>query len=361
MVTPLPIPASVPHAGPDIRAERIDPLSGGTWDSLVRARPDHSVFHLAAWAKVLTETYTHQPFYLKITVAGTEAALVPLIEVRSPVTGRRGVSLPFADFAGPLWIEPRQDAAVYQALLCLAAERKWKHLELRGGATPAVGAASFRTYHSHELALSCGLSQVAGQFPASTRRSIRRAERSGLTITVSRDSNAMLAYYQLHCRTRRRHGLPPQPFAFFQAISRHLIQPGQGAIVLAERAGVAMAGAVFLHSGGRAIYKFGASDKDHWNLRPNHGLMWSAIQYLTDSGCRSLHFGRTSNDDAGLLRFKQSWAAADSPLSYFRHHTGKLAWIAASTPPAESLPLVFGHLPLSINRIAGRLIYPHLD
>jgi hypothetical protein len=283
------------------------------------------------------------------------------MEVRSPVTGRRGVSLPFADFAGPLWTEPRQEAAVYQVLLGVAVERKWKHLELRGGPLPAPGVRSFRTYRAHELDLSSGISRIAQRLPASTRRSIHKAERSGLTVMVGRDPHAMLTFYQLHSRTRRRHGLPPQPFGFFQAIGRHLIEPGLGEIVLAHQAGTAVAGAVFFHSGGKAIYKFGASDKDHWGLRPNHLVMWSAIQHLVEAGCQSLHFGRTSNDDAGLIRFKQSWASADGVLSYFRYHSGKLAWITDANPPAESLPLVFGHLPLSLNRIAGRLIYPHLD
>lgn len=361
MVAPLQFPPLVPRASLDIQAERIDPLSGGLWDAHVTARPDHTVFHRSAWARVLAETYGHRPFYLRITVDGAEAALVPLMEVRSALTGRRGVSLPFADFAGPLWTDPRQVAAVSQALLDVAAQRKWKHLELRGGPPPAPGAGCFRTYRAHELDLSCGVSRLALQLPASTRRSIHKAQRSGLAITIGRDSAAMLAFYQLHSRTRRRHGLPPQPSGFFQAIGRHLIEPGLGAIVLAHQAGTAVAGAVFFHSGGRAIYKFGASDKNRWDLRPNHAVMWSAIQHLAEAGCRSLHFGRTSNHDAGLIRFKQSWAGSAATLSYFRYHSGKLAWITDAKPSAESLPLIFAHLPLSLNRIAGRLIYPHLD
>ena len=346
---------------PDVQSERINPLAGEVWDSHVTPRFDHSVFHRSAWARVLAETYGHRPFYLRILVAGVEAALVPLMEVNSPVTGRRGVSLPFADFAGGLWTDSRQQAAVSQALLGLAAERKWKHLELRGGSPPALDADSFRTYRAHELDLSPGITQLARRLPASTRRSIRKAERSGLTVTIGRDSRAMLAFYQLHGRTRRRHGLPPQPVGFFEAICRHLIEPGLGVIVLAHQAETAVAGAVFFHSGGRAIYKFGASDNARWDLRPNHLVMWSAIQYLAESGCRSLHFGRTANADAGLIRFKQSWAGADATLSYFRYHTGKLAWITDANPPAESLHLVFGHLPLALNRLAGRLLYPHLD
>lgn len=344
-----------------IRIDRMDPLADAAWDSLVTTRPDHSVFHRSAWARVLAETYGHRPFYLRITVDGTEAALVPLMEVHSPLTGRRGVSLPFADFAGPLWTDSRHPAAVSQALLTLAAERKWKHLELRGGPAPALGTDAFRTYRSHELDLSPGIQALAARLPASTRRSIRKAERSGLAVTIGRGPDDMRAFYQLHGRTRRRHGLPPQPFAFFAAIHRHLLEPGLGEVVLAHHAGNAIAGAVFLHSGGRAIYKFGASDRDRWELRPNHRVMWSAIQHLAEAGCHSLHFGRTSNHDAGLLRFKQSWAGTEDTLSYFRHHTGKLAWVTDESPPTESMPLVFGHLPLSLNRIAGRLIYPHLD
>ncbi|MEI6605392.1 MAG: GNAT family N-acetyltransferase [Verrucomicrobiota bacterium] len=355
---PLPL---MLHDGPNIQVERIDPLTGSIWDSLVASRHDHSAFHLSAWARVLAEAYGHRPFYLRFIIDGENAALVPLMEVCSPLTGRRGVSLPFSDFAGPLWIQARHKPAIYQELLALAAQRKWKHLELRGGSSPVAGATYFRTYHTHELDLRSGSSQLASQFPASTRRSIRKAERSGLTITIRHDARALPEFYQLHDRTRRRHGLPPQPFGFFQVINRHMIEPGLGTVVLAKHAGMAVAGAVFFHSGGRTIYKYGASDKSHWALRPNHGVMWNAIQYLAESGCQTLDFGRTSNDAVGLLHFKQSWGASDTTLSYFRYHSGKQTWISDTLSPAKSLPLVFAHLPLALNRIAGRLIYPHLD
>lgn len=345
----------------DIEYEQIDPLDGDTWDSLVTTRPDHTVFHRSAWARILTDSYDHRPMYLRITVTGVEAALVPLMEVRSPLTGRRGVSLPFADFCGPLWTLPQQASVVYQVLLALAAIGKWKYLEVRGGPAPELGARSFRTYHTDELDLRPGISQLFQKLHSSTRRSIHKSERSGLTLTIERDPEAMRAFYQLHCRTRRRHGLPPQPSRFFDAIQRHLIEQGMGTIVLAHKDGKAVAGAVFLHSGDRAIYKFGASEKEHWNLSPNHLVMWGAIQYLVRAGFKSLHFGRTSNHDTGLIRFKQSWSATPGNIGYFRFHAGKLDWIANENPSTESLPLVFGHLPLSLNRIAGRLIYPHLD
>ncbi|MEN9975422.1 MAG: hypothetical protein RLZZ282_1428, partial [Verrucomicrobiota bacterium] len=225
-----------------VQCDRVDPFVSGVWDSYVMARPDHSVFHTSAWARVLSDSYAHRPFYLRIIVEGEEAALVPLMQVHSSLTGLRGVSVPFADFAGVLWIDSRHKAAVYQVLQEVAVERKWKHLELRCRAVSAPGVCLCGTYHAHELDLSCGISQLARQLPMSTRRSIHKAERSGLAITIGRDPHAMQAFYHLHSRTRRRHGLPPQPIKFFQAISRHLMEMGMGEIVLAHHAGEAVAG-----------------------------------------------------------------------------------------------------------------------
>jgi CelD/BcsL family acetyltransferase involved in cellulose biosynthesis len=345
----------------NVQFERIDPLVGPLWDSHVTPRPDHSVFHRSAWARVLAETYGHDPFYLRFVISGTEVALVPLMEVRSPVTGRRGVSLPFSDSAGLIWTAPCQETIVYHLLRELAAERKWLHLELRGGSPPESDAGTFRSYRSHELDLSPGIDLLARRLPASTRRSIRKSGQSGLNITVGNDRHDMATFYQLHRRTRRRHGLPPQPFAFFEAIGRHLIESGLGTIVLARHSGKTVAGAVFLHSGNRAIYKFGASEQDHWSMRPNHSVMWSAIQHLVQKGCLSLDFGRTANTDAGLIRFKQSWGGTDGTLDYYRYHTSKQAWMTDAKPPTDSLPFVFAHLPLFLNQLAGSLIYPHLD
>ena len=171
----------------------------------------------------------------------------------------------------------------------------------------------------------------------------------------------MTSFYQLHCETRRRHGLPPQPLRFFESIQKNLIDFGLGEVVLAGLDGTFVAGAVFLRSAGRAIYKFGASSTAHWDLRPNQWVMWHGIRHLVTAGCSELHFGRTSQSDKGLSRFKRSWGCRSETLQYFRHDTLSDRWLASAGQKAESHPLIFGKLPLMLNRLAGRLIYPHLD
>jgi len=48
--------------------------------------------------RVLRETYGHVPLYAARFAGGQLEGLLPLMEVSSPFTGRRGVSLPFTDF-----------------------------------------------------------------------------------------------------------------------------------------------------------------------------------------------------------------------------------------------------------------------
>src|SRR3989442_10793821 len=84
-----------------VEARLINPLCDSDWDCLVASHPDASFFHSAAWAKVLNKTYGHAPFYLHFTQHGETVALMPMMEVRSPLTGRRGVCLPFTDSCDP--------------------------------------------------------------------------------------------------------------------------------------------------------------------------------------------------------------------------------------------------------------------
>src|SRR5437016_1432747 len=111
----------------------LDPVNDPGWDHVVALHRDAGCFHTSAWAKVLHKTYNHQPFYLQFSRRHRLAALIPLMEVRSLFTGRRGVSLPFSDTCEPLIFDPEAVGLVRDHLVRLAQERRWKHLEIRGG------------------------------------------------------------------------------------------------------------------------------------------------------------------------------------------------------------------------------------
>ena len=172
--------------------------------------PTQSFFHSAAWARVLSRSYGHKPCYLCFSRDGKVRALVPLMEVKSSFTGRRGVCLPFSDFCGPLLFNDCEPSLVAARLSALALEREWKHFEIRDGNWFDLAAEPAVEYLGHSLNLRQSAEGLFAGF-SSCPTGHRKAEQSGLTTEVSRSHESVTEFYRLHVQTRRRHGLPPQP------------------------------------------------------------------------------------------------------------------------------------------------------
>jgi hypothetical protein len=352
---------ALPPAGSAAEVRIVDPLTDATWDEMAIAHPAANSFHSGAWARVLNATYRHKPAYLCFTRAGKTAALIPLMEVSSPITGRRGVSVPFSDFCPPLIFDTTTPDEITTAVSEVARERKWKHFELRGADFLRGNADAAASFYTHRLDLTVGAEQLLAGFGSNVRRNLRKAERSGVVVRILQTREAILRYYELHMQTRKRHGIPPQSRAFFLNIHEHVIARGNGMVVLAQRGSDDVAGAVFFHFGKSAVYKFGASDERWQEFRANNLVMWEAIRAYADRGMRAFHFGRTEIRHAGLRRFKLAWGADEGMVDYFRYDLASRRWATEERDLAGKAGKLFAHLPLSLNRLVGTLVYPHLD
>ena len=340
----------------------LDPVNDPGWDHVVALHRDAGCFHTTAWAKVLRQTYNHHPFYLQFSRGRRLAALIPLMEVRSPFTGRRGVCLPFSDACEPLIFDPEAVDLVRDRLVRFARERRWKHLEIRGGKWFQPASSSVAKFYGHTLDLRRRVGDLSDCFDSSVRRAIRKAERSNVSVAVGRNRQVIDVFYRLHVQTRRRHGLPPQPASFFLNIYEHIIKPGLGFTVLAQRESCPIAAAIFFRFGRNALYKYGASDKRFQEFRANNLVMWHGIQFLARTGAEKLHFGRTERENEGLRRFKLSWNTQEETIDYLRVDRSGRQCLAPDRPHDSGLhKKVFGRLPLIFNRLAGSIIYPHLD
>ena len=275
------------------------------------SHPDYTFGHSAAWAKVLSKTYGHEPFYLRCSRHGELVALIPMMEVSSPLTGRRGVCLPFTDFCGPLMFDEGVSASAMDKLTEVAHERKWKFFEVRGGKAFEALAAPALEFYGHTLDLRRGAEYLFTHLNSSVRRALRKAERSRLSVQITRTREAMLEFYRLHTRTRRRHGLPPQPFSFFLNIHDEIIKQSLGFVVTASAGSLCVAAAIFFHFDKKAFYKFSASDERWQQFRGNNLIIWEGIRFLSQNGAATLHFGRTSLENDGLRRFKLTWGSVE--------------------------------------------------
>ncbi len=284
---------------------------------------------------------------------------MPLMDVRSPMTGRRGVSLPFSDSV-PLLSTPAHTVPhlIEDALDYERRRRKWRYVEIRSEPCLSGFGPSGR-YFEHIVALDRGCDALYRNLRQSTRRNVERARREALATAVSCDAAAVEAYYRLHCRTRRRHGLPPQPLSFFRNLHASLIKQGHGIVVIASSGGTPVGGAVFLHFGDRAVYKYGASVLEERHLHPSNMVMWEAISWYSFHGYSSLSLGRTACHNAGLLQYKDGWGAERREIHYARSPARRNGF-DESEGRNPRLAAIARRMPLLALRMVGRIAYRHL-
>jgi hypothetical protein len=343
-----------------MRVAIVNPAEVPGWDRKVQKTQGYSVFHSSAWASVLAESFHYRPLYFTLEERDELKALLPMMEVRSLPTGRRGVSLTFTDYCEPIAADQVSFDLLLDQVISHGRKAGWRYLELRGGRRFLPRVPVYTRYFGHTLSLDRGEQELLAGFHLNTRRGIKKAAGFGVQVSFDNSLQSVREFYRLHVSTRKRHGVPPQPFHFFEKIHDLILKPDLGSVALASHEGKIIAGAVYFHFGEQALYKFGASDERSWKLYPNDLVMWEAIKKYLHAGCREFGFGRTESENDGLRRFKLSWGSAESEFSYYRYdlHTGK--FLEAEGESLSRYTDYLGKLPEPVLGIIGQLLYRHM-
>jgi hypothetical protein len=171
----------VRHGDPMIH--EIDPLKDPRWPELLRRHPDASVFHTRGWLETVYRTYGCKPAVF--TTSGPDSDLangLVLCRMRSWLTGRRLVSLPFSDHCEPLVTGPLDLRRLLIGVQERAHAEGCKYVELRPTSLLSEGQPGWRTsqrFYLHRLDLRPGTTAVFRGFHRDCiQRKIRRAEES---------------------------------------------------------------------------------------------------------------------------------------------------------------------------------------
>ena len=105
---------------------------------------------------MLQRTYRHVPLFAARFADGQLRTLLPLMEVASPWTGRRGVSLPFTDFCFPLKAEGQDAGELYTMAMVHGRVRGWRYLECRSSDEDWPGSSPSLVFYGHRLELGEG-------------------------------------------------------------------------------------------------------------------------------------------------------------------------------------------------------------
>lgn len=340
---------------------RVDPLTCDNWNSWIRAEDDSNPFYCSGWAHVLRDSYDYRPHYLVLRDGVRFSALLPFMEIDSAFTGRRGVSLPFSDECHPLIGKDIEPSDVMSAATAYAEGAGWRYLDLHGGRNLLPDAPASSEYVGHRLDLSDNSALQFSRLRATTRRNVRKARRSGVAVDISRSKGALNEFYRLHCLTRKRHMLPPQPSRFFLNIYVRMLLQDSGHVVRAAHKGKTVGAAVLFHFGDQVLFKFGASDLGFQHLRMNDLILWKAIEWSIKNGYRALFLGRTDVWNTGLRRFKSGWGSVEYPIEYHKYDVKNKVFVKHSSERLEdAIKPIVGIMPIAVLRTVGGLLYRHL-
>jgi len=344
---------------------RLDPLQDSRWERFVSTHPQASVFHTRGWLEAVRKTYGYQADVYTTTPAGQELANGDVFcRVKSWLTGKRLVSLPFADHCQPLVDSQEALDAILAQLEDATRRERWKYVEFRPLPSEdsmfesAGNLSKSESFLLHIVDLRPDLDGVFRGFHKNhVQRKISRAEREQLTYEEGRSDALVEKFYRLLILTRRRHGLPPQPIAWFRNLMQCL--GDKVTIHVASKDGQAIASILTLLHNRSLIYKYGCSDASFHNLGGMPWLHWKAIQEGKRLGAASYDLGRSEQDNAGLISFKENWGASSATLNYYRYPV-QPARQFDSDWRARILKNAFSRMPDSFLTASGRLLYPHI-
>jgi hypothetical protein len=339
----------------------IDPQGDKRWDEFVTGHPQGDIYHLSSWGEVLSKAYGFSPYYIALERSegnGLEGG-IPFMAVNSRVTGRRLVSLPLTSYCSLLMPKEelpgvigfaREKCPTARYALVKLLERETSGGESRGAA-----------YTTHILDLKQPPSELFRSFHGSSiRQRIKRAKREGLTFRLGTGERDLKSFYGLETMVRKKHGLPPQPYAFFLNLWRIMYPKNLLSLPLVEHGGRVVAGAVVLRFKETTYFEYSASDQRFLKLCPNQMLIWECIKRAMGMGSKSFDFGRTALSNPSLMAFKERWNARRFYLDYRRYpESGESEGEPGRV--RRFMEYVNRSLPPLLLRLEGRLIYPHIS
>jgi lipid II:glycine glycyltransferase (peptidoglycan interpeptide bridge formation enzyme) len=265
------------------------------------------------------------------------------------------VSLPFSDYCNPLYRDDSARDELTRQLVRAFQASKLKKMEVRWSLSEQAEIQRVLQFVLHTIQLEPDPAQVSKRFKRTHLQNIHTAEERGVKVEFGDQLKHLKAFYDLQLETRKRHGVPAQPWKYFELLWKHIVKTGMGFVLLATKDDEYIAGMVYLGWGRTLIAKYAASREDHFNLRPNNLLFWEGIRWGCQNGFTVFDMGRTEVENTGLRNFKSRWGALEEPLYY-------------STIPSRPAPLgnsrlehvmhtVIQHSPLWVCRFSGELLY----
>jgi lipid II:glycine glycyltransferase (peptidoglycan interpeptide bridge formation enzyme) len=179
-------------------------------------------------------------------------------------------------------------------------------------------------------------------------------------VTVAETVDDLKIFYKLYFMTRKKVGLPPHPYRFFNAMW-HVLKPADMLFILiawfSERP---IAAILCMKHHGRVHYEYIGVDYEYMRVNPNIFLLWNAIKLSHEEKNRFFEFGSSDIHNTGLIQFKQRWGTVAEELHHFYYP--EIRGISSKTSTSvryQLLSMMVRHMPNWLLDQAGHFCYRH--
>lgn len=333
-------------------------LSDQHWDAYVARHADATVYHQAAWPRLLSRVFRRDLRMLAAHTGGRVTGVLPMVGFRSRVFGTFAVSLPFVNYGGVLADDHGSRQALLDAAIGVAREWGASHLELRhtDHQYPALQSKQHKVGMTMALAAS-----VEAQWRALDRKlrnQVRKAEKSGLTVIIG-GAGEVDGFYDVFSRNMRDLGTPVYPKRFFHEMLTTF--PEQARAFTVMHRGQPVASAVTQVFRGTFEVPSASSLREFRTMCPNVLLYWEMLRFAVSAGQTTFDFGRSTRGD-GTFLFKQQWGGQPHELvwEYWTSNGHPVPDRTRENPKFAAAIAAWQQLPVSIATALGPAISRNL-
>jgi FemAB-related protein (PEP-CTERM system-associated) len=281
------------------------------WENFVLACPAATFFHRIGWRDIIEQVFRHRTHYLLAERGDRIVGVLPLAQVRSRLFGHSLVSLPFAVYGGAACDDAAATGALNDAAVQLARELGVDHLELRNRQQTEPGWPRQDLYVTFRKALLPDVEANMLAIPRKQRAMVRKGIQRGL---VSEIDAGVDRFFDLYADNVHRHGTPPFPKRYFQALRAQFGDACEVLTVLGPDGKPASSVLSFYFRDEILPYYAGDYDTAR-DLAANDFKYWELMRRACERGVRVFDYGR-SKRDTGSFSFKKNWGFEPEPLHY---------------------------------------------
>jgi FemAB-related protein (PEP-CTERM system-associated) len=284
------------------------------WAAFVAGCPEATFFHRIEWRELIEDVFRHRTHYLVAERGGQLAGVLPLVRVRSWLFGDALVSLPFAVYGGAAVSDDAARAELHRAACELARELGVQHLELRNRHVTEPDWPRQDLYVTFRKALLPEVEANLLAIPRKQRAMVRKGIERGLTSEIDAGVGR---FFELYADNQQRHGTPPLPRRYFEALRAAFGDDCQVLTVL-DPQGSAVSSVVSFFFRDEVLPYYAGDDVAARELAANDFKYWELMRRACERGLKVFDYGR-SKRDTGSFDFKKNWGFEPQALQYEYH------------------------------------------